>query len=114
MRILSHLVILSHNGEGERIRSPSNKTYKEDCIMNQQSEETFSISQVSERTGVTENRIRDWHEKGFLPEIQQISVGSRLHRRFTERDIQMISTINEYQIQGFVLKVAVEKAKDRW
>ena len=80
--------------------------------MNQQSEETFSISQVSERTGVTENRIRDWHEKGFLPEIQQISVGSRLHRRFTARDIQMILTINEYQIQGFVLKVAVEKAKE--
>jgi len=81
--------------------------------MNQQSEETFSISQVSERTGVTENRIRDWHEKGFLPEIQQISVGSRLHRRFTERDIQMITKINEYQIQGFILKVAVEKAKER-
>ena len=81
--------------------------------MNQQSHETFSISQVSERTGVTENRIRDWHEKGFLPEIQQISVGSRLHRRFTERDIQMILTINEYQKQGFVLKVAVEKAKGR-
>ena len=83
-------------------------------MMNQQSHETFSISQVSERTGVTENRIRDWHEKGFLPEIQQISVGSRLHRRFTEKDIQMITTINEYQKQGFVLKVAVEKAKDRW
>ena len=81
--------------------------------MNQQSQETFSISQVSERTGVTENRIRDWHEKGFLPEIQQISVGSRLHRRFTARDIQMITRINEYQIQGFVLKVAVEKAKER-
>jgi len=81
--------------------------------MNQQSHETYSISQVSERTGVTENRIRDWHEKGFLPKVQQISVGSRLHRRFTEKDIQMITTINEYQIQGFVLKVAVEKAKER-
>ena len=80
--------------------------------MNQQSQETYSISQVSERTGVTENRIRDWHEKGFLPEVQQMSVGSRLHRRFTEKDIQMILTINEYQIQGFVLKVAVEKAKE--
>jgi len=25
----------------------------------------------------------------------------------------MIATINEYQIQGFILKVAVEKAKER-
>ena len=80
--------------------------------MNQQSQKTYSISQVSKWTGVTENRIRDWHEKGFLPKIQQISVGSRLHRRFTERDIQMITKINEYQIQGFILKVAVEKAKE--
>jgi len=81
--------------------------------MNQQSHETYSISQVSERTGVTENRIRDWHEKGFLKDVQQISVGSRLHRRFTEKDIQMITRINEYQIQGFILKVAAEKAKER-
>ena len=81
--------------------------------MNQQSQETFSISQVSEKTGVTENRIRDWHEKGFLPEVQQISVGSRLHRRFTQKDIQMIIKINRYQEKGFILKVAVEKAKDR-
>ena len=80
--------------------------------MNQQSQKTYSISQVSKWTGVTENRIREWHEKGFLPEIQQISVGSRLHRRFTEKDIQMITRINEYQIQGFILKVAVEKAKE--
>ena len=80
--------------------------------MNQQSYKTYSISQVSERTGVTENRIRDWHEKGFLPEIQQISVGSRLHRRFTQKDINMIIMINEYQKQGFVLQIAVEKAKD--
>jgi len=80
--------------------------------MNQQSYKTYSISQVSEKTGVTENRIRDWHEKGFLPEIQQISVGSRLHRRFTQEDINMIIMINEYQKQGFILQIAVEKAKD--
>ena len=80
--------------------------------MNQQSQETFSISQVSERTGVTENRIRDWHEKGFLPEVQQISVGSRLHRRFTQKDIQMIIKINRYQEKGFILKFAAEKAKE--
>jgi len=80
--------------------------------MNQQSQKTYSISQVSKWTGVTENRIRDWHQKGFLPAVQQISVGSRLHRRFKEKDIQMITRINEYQIKGFVLKVAVEKAKE--
>jgi DNA-binding transcriptional MerR regulator len=73
--------------------------------------ETFSISQVSQMTGVTKNRIREWHEKGFLPELQQISVGSRLHRRFSEQDIALIRTINKFQEQGYTLAAAVEKAR---
>ncbi|RLB27576.1 MAG: hypothetical protein DRG87_11120 [Deltaproteobacteria bacterium] len=79
--------------------------------MNQQSQITFSITQVSDMTGVSKNRIREWHEKGFLPEVLLISVGSRLHRRFTERDILVIQRINDYQNQGFVLQIAVAKAK---
>ena len=79
--------------------------------MNNQFQETFSITEVSEITGVSKNRIRDWHDKGFLPEVQQISVGSRFHRRFSERDIQIIMKIKEYQEQGFVLRVAAEKVR---
>ena len=37
--------------------------------MNQEPHVTFSITQVSKMTGVSKNRIREWHEKGFLPEI---------------------------------------------
>jgi DNA-binding transcriptional MerR regulator len=81
-------------------------------MMNQQSKTTFSISQASEMTGVSKNRIREWHEKGFLPEVLLISVGSRLHRRFTEKDMQVIQRINDYQKQGFVLQIAVEKARE--
>ncbi len=73
--------------------------------------ETFSISQVSEMTGVSKNRIREWHDKGFLPDVQTISVGSRLHRRFSEKDAALIQRINEYQKEGFLLCAAVEKAK---
>jgi len=80
--------------------------------MNQEQQKTFSITQVSKMTGVSQSRIREWHEKGFLAEVQRISVGSRLHRRFTEKDIQMISRIHDYQKQGFVLQIAVEKARE--
>ncbi len=38
--------------------------------MNKKSKKTYNISQVSERAGVTENRIRDWHEKAFHSEVQ--------------------------------------------
>ena len=72
--------------------------------------ETYSISQVSQMTGVSKNRIREWHDKGFLPGVQSISVGSRFHRRFSERDAALIRRINEFQSHGFLLSAAVEKA----
>ena len=71
---------------------------------------TFSISQVSERTGVSKNRIREWHDKGLLPQVEWIPVGSRNHRRFTQDDINLITKIDEYQRQGFVLRVAADNA----
>jgi len=51
--------------------------------MNPETHKTFSITQVSEKTGVSKNRIREWHEKGFLPEVQ-----------------------------SFVLQIAVKKARE--
>ena len=71
---------------------------------------TYSISQVSQMTGVSKNRIREWHSKGLLPQGQWIPVGSRNHRRFTQDDVKRIVRIDEHQKQGFVLKLAAEKA----
>jgi hypothetical protein len=96
---------------GEKYRSSKSNT-KEDSVMNPESKTTCSITQVSEKTGVSKNRIREWHKKGFLPEVQSISVGSRFHRRFTEKDREIIQRINDYQKQGFVLQIAVEKARE--
>ena len=73
---------------------------------------TFSISSVSEMTGVSKNRIREWHDKGLLPQVELIPVGARHHRRFTQDDINLITKIDEYQKKGFVLKVAAEKAME--
>jgi DNA-binding transcriptional MerR regulator len=75
--------------------------------------ETFSISSVSAMAGVSKNRIREWHDKGLLPQVERISVGSRRHRRFTQDDIKLITKIDEYQKQGFVLRAAAQKAKDK-
>lgn len=74
---------------------------------------TFSISQVSQMTGVSKNRIREWHAKGLLPQVEWIPVGTRNHRRFTQDDIRLITKIDEYQKQGFVLRVAAQKAKEK-
>jgi len=74
---------------------------------------TFSICQVSQMAGVSKNRIREWHDKGLLPQVEWIPVGTRNHRRFTQDDIKLITKIDEYQKQGFVLKVAAEKAREK-
>ena len=75
--------------------------------------ETYSISQVSEMTRVSKNRIREWHGKGLLPQVECIPVGTRSHRRFTQDDIKVIRSIDEYQKQGFVLRAAAEKARQK-
>jgi len=74
--------------------------------------ESYSISQVSQMTGVTKNRIREWHAKGFLPGVQSISVGSRFHRRFTEEDVSMIRRIDEYLRHGFALWASALKSRE--
>jgi len=48
-----------------------------------------------------------------LPQVEGIPVGTRNHRRFTQDDIKLITKIDEYQKQGFVLKVAAEKAMEK-
>ena len=75
-------------------------------------EMTFSIGQVVERTSVSMNRIREWQEKGYLPEAHWITVGGRQHRRFTEKDIQVIDKINKLQQEGMTLQGAVAKAAE--
>ena len=42
--------------------------------------ETISVAQVSQKTGVSKNKIKEWQAKGFLPGVRSISVGSRFHR----------------------------------
>jgi DNA-binding transcriptional MerR regulator len=79
--------------------------------MENQITRTFSISSASRMTGVTMNRIREWHDKGLLPDVQMLSVGSRLHRRFTQTDLQLIMRIKDYQGQGYVLSTAAVKAR---
>ena len=74
---------------------------------------TVSIAQASDMTGVSKNRIREWHDKGLLPQVEWIPVGTRNHRRFTQDDIKRITRIDEYQKQGFVLRVAAEKAREK-
>jgi DNA-binding transcriptional MerR regulator len=75
--------------------------------------DTYSLSQVSQMTGVSKNRIREWHVKGLLSQVEWIPGGTRDHRRFSQDDIKVITKIGEYQRQGLALKAAAEKAIEK-
>ena len=71
---------------------------------------TYSIGVVSKLTGIEKYKLRNWCDR-YLTHIQKIEIGNTQHRRFTEEDILLIKKIKEYRRKGFMLKVAVENAR---
>jgi hypothetical protein len=50
---------------------------------------TYSIGTVARKVGVPKYKLRHWCDR-YLPEIQKIDIGDMQHRRFTDRDIELI------------------------
>ena len=71
---------------------------------------TYSIGKVANMVGVPKYKLRHWCDR-YLPEIEKIDIGDMQHRRFTERDVELIRQIKEYRQTGFTLDVAVENAR---
>ena len=71
---------------------------------------TFSIGAVAKIVGIPKYKLRHWTDQ-YLTHIQKIEICNTKHRRFTEKDIVLIKKIKEYRRKGFMLKVAVENAR---
>jgi DNA-binding transcriptional MerR regulator len=89
---------------------PSHHNPQEDISMNKTSK-THSIGQVANEVGIPKYKLRQWCIR-YLTHIERIEIGTSLHRRFTEQDIELIRNIKEYRDKGFVLETAVEKARE--
>ncbi|OPX38251.1 MAG: hypothetical protein B1H12_02830 [Desulfobacteraceae bacterium 4484_190.2] len=66
---------------------------------------TFSIGAVSNLTGIEKHKLRNWCDR-YLTHIQKIEIGNTQHRRFTEKDIQIIKRIDQLMKDGHTLKSA--------
>ena len=73
-------------------------------------EQTYSIGTVARMTRIPKYKLRHWCNR-HLTHIQRIQIGDSFHRRFTEKDIELISKIKEYRLKGFTLDGAVENAR---
>ncbi|UCF84274.1 MAG: MerR family transcriptional regulator [Desulfobacteraceae bacterium] len=71
---------------------------------------TYSIGAVSKITGIEKYKLRNWTDR-YLTHIQKIEIGNTQHRRFTEKDINLIKKIKEYRRKGFTFEAAVENAR---
>ncbi|RJR32318.1 MAG: MerR family transcriptional regulator [Desulfobacteraceae bacterium] len=72
----------------------------------------FSIGQAAKVCGVSAKQLRNWQEKGYLPEPERVVCGKRSYRKYDEEDLDLIIEIRSYLDQGFTLSTSVKKAKE--
>jgi DNA-binding transcriptional MerR regulator len=75
-------------------------------------EKTYSIGKVANLVEVPKYKLRHCCDR-YLPEIQKIDIGDMQHRRFTDKDIELIKKIKAYRDRGFTLEAAIENARNK-
>ena len=68
---------------------------------------TFSIGDVVARTGVAEGTLRMWESRHGFPAPQRLASG---HRRYGERDVELVRRVAADRAAGVALGVAIERA----
>lgn len=71
-------------------------------------EQTYSIQQISELTGLSKQLIRKWEDRYQIIQPQRLANGYRV---YTHNELQVLTTINELINTGFSVSQAVEHYK---
>ena len=74
---------------------------------------TYSIGDTSKLTGVSQKQIRNWEERGYIPEAERVVCGERAYRRFTPEQIKIILEIKKHLDKGFTLAHASRLSLDK-
>ena len=74
--------------------------------------QTFSIGIVAKMTGATKKQIRNWEANGHIPKADRIQYGDRAYRRFSLKQVELISKIKDLRDEGYTLSAAAEIAKN--
>lgn len=68
---------------------------------------SFSIGEIVARTGVAEGTLRMWELRHGFPTPERLPNG---HRRYSERDVELIRQVGSERTAGISLAVAIERA----
>ena len=71
---------------------------------------TYSIGTVAKMVGLPKYKLRHWCDH-YLPHIEKIDIGDTQHKRFMDKDVELIREIKEYRQKGFTLEAAVKNAR---
>jgi len=72
---------------------------------------TYSIGDTSKMSGASIKQVRNWETRGYIPTAERIVSGDRAYRRFSLKQVEMISRIKCFLDEGYTLPAATEKAK---
>ena len=67
----------------------------------------YAMGDVVERTGVAEGTLRMWERRYGFPTPARLVSG---HRRYSDRDIQLIRKVAAQRAAGYSLSAAIERA----
>lgn len=68
----------------------------------------LGIGEVVERTGVAEATLRMWERRYGFPDPERLASG---HRRYSEREIELIRAVAAKRAAGLALPMAIEQAR---
>ena len=73
--------------------------------------QNYSIGDTAQMSCATQKQIRNWEAKGYIPTADRVVSGDRAYRRFSLKQLEMISRIKDFLDEGYTLSAAAEKAR---
>lgn len=64
---------------------------------------THSIGNVSKMTGASIKQIRNWEDRKYIPSAERVVSGDRAYRRFSLKQVELISRIMGFLDDGYTL-----------
>ena len=72
--------------------------------------QNYSIGDTAKMSGASQKQIRNWEDRGYIPKAYRVVSGDRAYRRFSRKQVELISRIKGFLDEGFTLPAAAEKA----
>jgi hypothetical protein len=71
---------------------------------------SFASGQVTEIVGISNRQLYYWELKGLIRPVE-VTIGSRRFKKYSEKDIHLLSKVKEYLEIGYTLEATFKKVE---